>query len=78
MVGLSGGWLSEFFKIEQGKKELTRALHIFIPFNSSDAISGTSVSFSGFFSLALHISFVMQPLFAYFTRLVPSLSVSYL
>lgn len=35
------------FKIEQRKEELTRALHIFIPFNSSDAISDTSVSFLG-------------------------------
>lgn len=60
------------------KDELPRALHIFIPFNSSDAISDTSVSFPGFSSLALHISFVMQPLIAYFTRLVPLLSVFYL
>lgn len=66
------------FKIEQRKEELTRALHIFIPFNSSDAISDTSVSFLGFSSLALHISFVMQPLISYFTRLVPLLSVFYL
>lgn len=35
------------FKIEQRKEELTRALHIFIPFNSSDAISDTSVSLPG-------------------------------
>lgn len=65
------------FKIEQGKEELTRALHIFIPLIALMQ-SDTSVSFSGFFSLALHVSIVMQPLFAYFTRLVPSLSVSYL
>lgn len=69
MVGISGGSLGSFtpgfqnsFKIEQRKEELKRALHIFIPFNSSDAISDTPVSFPGFFLLALHISFVMQPL----------------
>lgn len=65
------------FKIEQRKEELTRALHIFSPFNNSDAICDPSVSFPGFSSLALHVSFVMQPLFAHFTRLVPSLYLVY-
>ena len=42
--------LTSAFQIEQGREEPTRALHIFVPFNSSDVISDISVSFSGFSS----------------------------
>lgn len=65
-----------YFKIEQRKEELTRALHIFIPFNSCDAIWYISVIPWLLFTGIAHL--FCEAASAFFTRLVPSLCILFM